>query len=87
MEFLPILQDFVPYRGRCPAAIEVTIKKTIKEKVEQGKGTGDHLMPLGDWFWYSSDEGAGSNSDDSGSRGGGGMVVVAVGIGCSGSGP
>ena len=52
MEFLPILQDFVPYRGRCPAAIEVTIKKTIKETVEQGKGTGDHLMPLGDWFLF-----------------------------------
>ena len=50
-EFLPILQDFVPYRGRCPATIEVTIKKTIKETVEQGKGTGDHLMPLGDWFF------------------------------------
>ena len=49
-EFLPVLQDFVPYRGRCPATIEVTIKKTIKETVEQGKGTGDHLMPLGDWF-------------------------------------
>ena len=50
-EFLPILQDFVPYRGCCPATIEVTIKKTIKETVEQGKGTGDHLMPLGDWFF------------------------------------
>ena len=49
-EFLPILQDFVPYRGRCPATIEVTIKKTIKETVKQGKGTGDHLMPLDDWF-------------------------------------
>ena len=47
-EFLPILQDFVPYRGRCPATFEVTIKKTKKERVEQGKGTGDHLMPLGD---------------------------------------
>ena len=31
-ENLPILPDFVPYRGRCP---------------EQGKGTADHLMPLG----------------------------------------
>ena len=51
-EFLPILQDFVPYRGRCPATIEVTIEKTIKETVEQGKGTGDHLMPLGDWFTF-----------------------------------
>ena len=50
-EFLPILQDFVPYRGRCPATIKVTIRKTIKETVEQGKGTGDHLMPLGDWFF------------------------------------
>ena len=51
-EFLPILQDFVPYRGRCPATIEVTIEKTIKETVEQGKGTGDHLMPLGDWLFF-----------------------------------
>ena len=44
-ENLPILQDFVPYRGRCPAS-----PHEIKEKVEQGKGTADHLMPLGNWF-------------------------------------
>ena len=31
-----------PLRVRCP--------KAIKETVEQGKGTGDHLMPLGDWL-------------------------------------
>ena len=49
-EFLPILQDCVPYWGRCSATIEVTIEKTIKETVEQDKGTGDHLMPLGDWL-------------------------------------
>ena len=41
-ENLPILQDFVPYRGRCPASPMKTM-----EKVEQGKGTADHLMPLG----------------------------------------
>ena len=23
-----------------------------KEEVEQGKGTADHLMPLGDWFLF-----------------------------------
>ena len=34
----PLLQDFVPYRGRCPASPMKT-----KEKVEQGKGTADHL--------------------------------------------
>ena len=44
-ENLPILQDFVPYRGRCPASPMKT-----KEKVEQGKGTTDHLMPLGYLF-------------------------------------
>ena len=40
-ENLPILQDFVPYWGRCPASMKT------KEKVEQGKGTADQLMPLG----------------------------------------
>ena len=38
----PHLQDFVPYRGRCPASPHEN-----KEKEEQGKGTADHLMPLG----------------------------------------
>ena len=38
MENLPILQDFVSYRGHCPASPMKT-----KEKVEQGKGTADHL--------------------------------------------
>ena len=46
-ENLPILQDFVPYRGRCPASPLKT-----KEKVKQGKGTADHLMPLGYLFEY-----------------------------------
>ena len=41
-ENLPILQDFVPYWGCCPASPMKT-----KKKVEQGKGTADHLMPLG----------------------------------------
>ena len=26
-------------------------KNSIQTQVEQGKGTADHLMPLGDWFW------------------------------------
>ena len=47
MEILPILQDFVPYQGRCPASIKITEKKTIGKTVEQGQGTADHLMPLG----------------------------------------
>ena len=42
---LPILQDFVPYRGRCPAS-----QWKFQANKEQGKGTADHLMPLGDWF-------------------------------------
>ena len=44
-ENIPILQDFVAYRGRCPASPHET-----KEEVEQGKGTADHLMPLGYLF-------------------------------------
>ena len=36
--FLPILQDFVTYRGCCQP-----------EKEKPGKGTADHLMPLGNW--------------------------------------
>ena len=46
MENLPILQDFVPYRGRCPASQ----RKIYANKEKQGKGIADHLMPLGDWF-------------------------------------
>ena len=43
-ENLLILQDFVPYQGRCPTSPHE------KQKVEQGKGTTDHLMPLGYLF-------------------------------------
>ena len=42
-ENLPILQEFAPYQGRCPAYPHET-----KEKVEQGKRTAVHLMPMGD---------------------------------------
>ena len=45
-ENLPILQDFVPYRSRCPATAQLQPKNYIK----RGKGTTDHMMPLGDWF-------------------------------------
>ena len=48
MENLPILQDFVPYQGRCPATAQLQPKKCIK----RGKDTADHMMPLGDWFPY-----------------------------------
>ena len=48
-ENLPILQDFVPYWGRCPASPHEN-----KEKEEQGKGTADHLMPLGYLFSFIS---------------------------------
>ena len=43
---LPFLQDFIPYRGRCPATAQLQPKNCIK----RGKGTADHMMPLGDWF-------------------------------------
>ena len=48
-EFLPILQDFVPCWGCCPATFcdFVTSKK-------QGKGTADLMMPFGDWFPLSN---------------------------------
>ena len=52
MENLPILQDFVPYWGRFPAYPMKT-----KEKVEQGKGTDDHLMPLGYFLGSGPDRG------------------------------
>ena len=45
-----ILQDFVPPSslwGRCPAYIINNYHYNISE---QGKGTDDHLWPLGDWF-------------------------------------
>ena len=45
-EFPPILQDFVPCWGRCPATFcdYATSKK-------QGKGAADLKRPFGDWFW------------------------------------
>ena len=43
---LSVLQDFVPYQGRCPAIAQLQPKNCIK----QGKGTADHMMPLGNWF-------------------------------------
>ena len=46
-ENLPILQDFVPFRGRCPASQ----RKIYANKEKQGKGIADHLMPLGDWLY------------------------------------
>ena len=41
-----VLQDFVPLRGRSPAYL----KGYHKQIAQQGKGTDDHLLPLGDWF-------------------------------------
>ena len=46
MEILPILQDFVPYRGRCPTTAPLQPENSLK----QGKGTADHVMPLGEWL-------------------------------------
>ena len=48
MENLPILQDFVLYQGRCPATAQLQPKNCIK----RGKGTADHMMPLGAWFLF-----------------------------------
>ena len=43
-ENLPILQDFDPYRGRCPATAQLQLENSIK----RGKGTANHIMPLAD---------------------------------------
>ena len=40
------LRDFVRYRGRCPATVQLQPKNYIK----RGKGTADHIMPLGNWL-------------------------------------
>ena len=48
-ENLPILQDLVPYRGRCPATAKLQPKNCIK----RGKGTADHMMALGDWLIFA----------------------------------
>ena len=45
MEFLPILQDFVLSRGRCPATL-----CNLKTAKKQGMGTADHMMRLDNWF-------------------------------------
>ena len=46
IEFLPILQDFVPSWGRCPATL-----CNFKTAMKQGKGTANHMMPLGDLLY------------------------------------
>ena len=45
-ENLSILQNFVPYRGCCPATAQLRPENCVK----RGKGTADHMMPLGDWL-------------------------------------
>ena len=49
-EFLPILQDFVPYRGRCPATFNKYKQHNNETTKKQGKGIADLMMPFGDWF-------------------------------------
>ena len=45
MEFLPVLQDFVPCWGCSPAILgDLTTSK------KQGKGTADLMMPSGNCF-------------------------------------
>ena len=56
MEFLHILQVFVPCRGRCPATFcDFTTSK------KQGKGTADLLMPFGILFFLEAHEWVGLN--------------------------
>ena len=42
----PILQDFVLYQGCCPVTAQLQPENSIK----RGKGTADHMIPLGDWL-------------------------------------
>ena len=53
MENLPILQDFIPYRGRCPATAQLRPENYVK----RGKGTADQKMPLGNWLKEGMREG------------------------------
>ena len=48
-ENLPILQDLIPYRGRCPASIRIT-KKEYKKKRCRAKGIADHYWPWAVFF-------------------------------------
>ena len=48
-EFLPILQDLVPCRGRCRATL-----LDFRTSKKQGEGTADLMMHLGDWFILSA---------------------------------
>ena len=47
-ENCPILLDFISYWGRCPVTAQLQLENSIK----WGKGTADHMMPLGDWFFH-----------------------------------
>ena len=44
-ENLLILQDFIHYQGRCPTRTKPKLEYSMK----RGKGTSDHMMPLGDY--------------------------------------
>ena len=48
-ENFPILWDFVPHWGRCPATAQLQLENTLK----QGKGTSDHIMPLGNGLFFN----------------------------------
>ena len=40
-----VLQDFVPFGGAALLSFDFN-----KSKVKPGKGTNDHILPVGDWF-------------------------------------
>ena len=46
---MPIKKPFQFLRPSQPGLRPSQPPMKTKEKVEQGKGTADHLMPLGDW--------------------------------------
>ena len=48
----PILRNFVSHWPRCPATVQLRPKNYIK----RGKDTADHMMPLGNWFFFITDK-------------------------------
>ena len=48
----PHSTGILPLSGPLPCFLsQKPSKKSMPTQVEQGKGTADHLMPLGDWFY------------------------------------
>ena len=47
-----VIQDFIPFRAIALLLFDSTHTSLFnKHQLKQGKGTDDHILPVGDWFY------------------------------------